>query len=94
MGVAELGEIIRAGLYVPDRALLDKLMKVAVRQGWVVTEVLWQWPEVLAALAGREVDRVLMTSLRDLPPGRAPRIIGADELRPPRDPRRQRWRPV
>lgn len=85
----------RAGLYVPhqDQEILEHLTMLAARYGWPVQEIISRWQDVLQAMAGREVDLVLATSLADLPEQRRPRIVFADELPPPPTLRqRPHWR--
>lgn len=85
----------RAGLYVPqhDHEVLDHLMMIAAAQDWPVHEIIWHWHDLVQAMAAREVDLVLATSLDDLPVDRRPRLVFADELPPPTLPRqRPHWR--
>lgn len=85
----------RTGLYVPQQSplVLDQLILLATSRQWLVHEVIWRWTDLIEAMATKEVDLVLTTSLMDLPPDRHPKMVFADDL-PPATPGavRPRWR--
>lgn len=90
---------LKAALWVPDGPDMMRALAVlsahADRNGWDARTRASNWPELIRLLAAGQVDIGLITSRRDLPAGRLPRIVALDDPPVTDGPRRPRrlWAP-
>jgi hypothetical protein len=89
--------MIRAGeptaIYIPQHGpaaarALRRLTTATAAHGLAVVDIVWSWRDLVQLLASGEVQLAVATSAADLPPGRRPRLVMADQLPAPGRPRR------